>query len=43
MKAIDSVGEENGYTCIMNPQVLLYKGKGVIDATDKVKAKLGLK
>jgi len=43
MKAIDSVGEENGYTCIMNPQVFLYKGKGVIDATDKVKAKLGLK
>ena len=43
MKAIDSVGEENGYTCIMNPQVLLYRGKGVVDATDKVKAKLGLK
>ena len=43
MKAIESVGDENGYTCVLNPQVLLFKGKGVIDATDKVKAKLGLK
>ena len=42
MNAINSVGEENGYT-ILNPQVLLFKGKGVADATDLVKAKLGLK
>jgi len=42
LKAIRDVGDENGYTCIVNPQVLLYTGK-VIDATEKVKAKLGLK
>ena len=42
-KAIDSVGEEQGYMCIMNPQAFLYKGKGLIDATEQVKAKLGLK
>ena len=42
-KAIDEVGEENGYTVIINPQVLLFTGKSVIDATDKVKAKLGVK
>ena len=42
-KAIDSVGEENGYTFIIAPQALFYKGKGVVDATDKVKAKMGLK
>ena len=41
-KALDSVGEEHGYT-IFNPQVFLYRGKGVIDATELVKAKLGLK
>ena len=42
-KAIDSVGEENGYAYILNPQVLLYRGNSAIDATDKVKAKLGIK
>ena len=41
-KAIEQVGEENGYTYILNPQALLYKSKSAIDATDKVKAKLGL-
>jgi len=41
-KAIDQVGEENGYTYIINPQALLYKGRSAVDATDKVKAKLGL-
>ena len=43
MKAIESVGEENGYSMIINPQVLLYKGNAIIDATEKVKAKMGLK
>ncbi len=42
-KAIDEVGAENGYTYIMSPQVMLYSGSSAIDATDKVKAKLGLK
>jgi outer membrane protein len=42
-KAIKEVGDENGYTYIMNPQVMLYTGSAAIDATDKVKAKLGLK
>ena len=41
--AVNQVGEENGYTCIVSPEVLLYYGKSVIDVTDKVKAKLGLK
>jgi len=43
MKAINEVGDENGYTYIIGPNVLLYKSKSAIDATDKVKAKLGLK
>jgi len=42
-KAIDEVGEENGYSYILNPGVLLYMGKSSVDATDKVKAKLGLR
>jgi Outer membrane protein len=42
-KAINSVGEENGYTFMISPQVLLYKSDSAIDATDKVKAKLGIK
>ena len=42
-KAIDAVGEENGYMCILLPQALLYRGKGIIDATAQVKTKLGLK
>lgn len=42
-KAIDTVGEENGYTYILNPGAILYVGKNAIDATDKVKAKLGIK
>jgi len=41
-KAIDQVGDENGYTFIINPQALLYRNKSAIDATDQVKAKLGL-
>ncbi len=43
-KAIDQVGDENSYTYILNPGALLYMNKSAaIDATDKVKAKLGLK
>jgi outer membrane protein len=42
-KAIHEVGEENGYTYIMSPQVMLYRSNSAIDATDKVKAKLGVK
>ncbi len=41
--AIKAVGDEKGYTYILNPQVLLYKGNNAIDATDLVKAKLGIK
>lgn len=41
--AIKAVGDEKGYTYILNPQVLLYKGSNAIDATDLVKAKLGIK
>lgn len=41
--AIKAVGDEKGYTYILNPQVLLYTGSNAIDATDFVKAKLGLK
>lgn len=42
-KAIDTVGEENGYTYILNPGALLYVSKNAVDATDKVKAKLGIR
>jgi outer membrane protein len=42
-KAIKEVGDENGYTYITPPEVMLYMGSTAIDATDKVKAKLGLK
>ena len=41
--AINQVGKENGYTCIIAPEALLFQGESIIDATDKVKAKLGLK
>lgn len=44
-KAIKEVGTENGYAYILidNPQIILFKGATAIDATDKVKAKLGIK
>jgi outer membrane protein len=42
-KAIKEVGDENGYTYIISPQALLYKSDNAIDATEKVKAKMGLK
>jgi outer membrane protein len=41
--AIKAVGDEKGYTIIINPQALLYVGASTIDATPFVKAKLGLK
>jgi outer membrane protein len=41
--AIKAVGDEQGYTYILNPQVLLYQGNSAVDATSLVKAKLGLK
>lgn len=40
--AIKAVGAEKGYTYIIDPQVLLYQGSNAIDATQFVKAKLGL-
>ena len=43
LKAIQEVGAENNYTGVLNPQVFLYQGNSIIDATDKVKAKLGLR
>jgi outer membrane protein len=42
-KAIKAVGDEKGYTYILNPQVLLYKSDNAIDATAFVKEKLGIK
>jgi outer membrane protein len=42
-KAIKEVGEENGYTYILSPAAVLYMSPSAIDATDKVKAKLGIK
>ena len=44
-KAIDQVGEENGYTMILlyNPNIILFMGKSAIDASEQVRAKLGLK
>lgn len=41
--AIKKVGEENGYAYILDSQVCLYTGTSSVDATPKVKAKLGIK
>lgn len=41
-KAIKEVGDEKGYTYILDPQVVFYTGNAAIDATPFVKAKLGL-
>ncbi|MDR1382170.1 MAG: OmpH family outer membrane protein [Tannerella sp.] len=43
LKAIKEVGDENGYAYVTSPQMMYYIGSNAIDATDKVKAKLGLK
>ena len=40
--AIKAVATEQGYTYIIDPQVLLYTGPNAIDATPFVKTKLGL-
>ena len=40
--AIKAVGDEKGYTYIINPQVVLYAGSASVDATPCVKAKLGI-
>ena len=42
-KAIEAVGQEQGYTVIIPTTALLYVGNSAIDATPLVKAKLGLK
>lgn len=41
--AIKVVGDEKGYTYILNPQALLYRSDNAIDATTFVKEKLGIK
>lgn len=41
-KAIKAVGDEKGYTYIIDPAALLYTGTNAIDATSFVRAKLGL-
>ena len=40
--AIKAVGTEQGYTYIIDPQVLLYTGPNAIDAPPFVKTKIGL-
>jgi outer membrane protein len=40
--AIKAVGEEKGYTYIIDPQVFLFIGDNAINATQLVRAKLGL-
>ena len=41
--AIKAVGAEQGYTYIIDPQVLLFQVSNAIDATQLVKTNLGLK
>jgi outer membrane protein len=40
--AIKAVGEEKGYTYILDPQVFLFTGDNAINATQFVRAKLGI-
>jgi outer membrane protein len=40
--AIKAVGEEKGYTYIMDPQVFLFTGDNAINATPFVRTKLGI-
>lgn len=42
-QAIKSVGDEKGYTYIVDPAALLFTGSNSVDATPFVKTKLGLK
>ncbi|MDR1091666.1 MAG: OmpH family outer membrane protein [Prevotella sp.] len=41
-KAIKDVGDENGYTYILNSVALLYWNANAVDVAPKVKAKLGI-
>lgn len=41
--AIKAVGNEKGYTYIVDPAALLFTGSNAVDATSFVKTKLGLK
>ncbi|MCD8194155.1 MAG: OmpH family outer membrane protein [Tannerellaceae bacterium] len=41
-KAIEEVGQEKGYTYIIDPAALLYIGNNAVDATQFVRPKLGL-
>ena len=41
-EAIQKVGEEKGYTYIIDPAALLYTGTNAVDATPFVRTKLGL-
>lgn len=43
MKALQSVGDEGGYTFIFENVIPVYTGKDVTDLTDTVKARLGIK
>lgn len=43
MKALQSVGDEGGYTFIFENVIPVYSGKDVTDVTDIVKARLGVK
>lgn len=40
--AIKKVGEEKGYTYIIDPAALLFTGNSAVNATSFVRAKLGL-
>ena len=42
-KAVDSVCEENGYAYVLDARAITSIGNGAINATDKVKTKLGIK
>ncbi|MDR1706698.1 OmpH family outer membrane protein [Dysgonomonas sp.] len=41
-KAIKDVGDENGYTYILNSAAVLYWSSNAVDAAPKVRAKLGI-
>ena len=43
MEAINAVGQEGGYTFIIQDGLATYVGKDVINVTNDVKAKLGIK
>ena len=43
MKAIQAIGEEGGYTFVFENVLPLYTGKDVVNITDEVKTRLGIK